>query len=55
MVIIDMDLNDPIERHDCVSCFDELNIHEVIVSTHKGQSPPITNLLNYSDYPIDRI
>ena len=55
MVIIGIYLNDPIERHECVSYFDEFNIHEAIVSTHKGQSISATNLLNHSNYPIDGI
>ena len=36
MVIIGIDLNDPIERYKCVSYFDDFNMHEAIVSTHKG-------------------
>ena len=50
-----MHINDAIERYDYVSYFDELNMPETIVSTHKEQSSPATNMLNYLKYPIDRI
>ena len=52
---IDMNINDAIERYDCVSYFDELNMLETIVPTHKEQSSPAINMLNYLKYPIDRI
>ena len=51
MIIIGIYFNDPIERHVCVLYFDELNMIDAIVSTHKGQSSPVTHLLNHSNYP----
>ena len=55
MINIRIDLNDPAQRHDLTSSFDELNIKEAILTTYIGKTPPITNILNESNYPIDRI
>ena len=50
-----IDLNNTIERHCCVSYFDELKMHEAIVSLYKGQSPSATKLLNHSNLLIGKI
>ena len=55
MINIGIGLNDPAQRHDLTSFFDELNMKEEILTTYIGEKPPITNVLNESNYPIDRI
>ena len=55
MVIIEMNINNSIEIIDYVVFFNKLNMHEAIVSTHKGKSLSATNRRNQSKYPIDGI
>ena len=54
-IILRMDLNDPVQRHDIRFFFDELNMKEAILSTYREQNPPATNILKESQYSIDFI
>ena len=54
-IILGIDLNDPAQRYDINKFFEELNMKEAIQSLHCGQRPPVTNILNDSEYPIDGI
>ena len=52
LIIIGMDLNDPVQRHDHTHFFEELHMKEEILTIHSGTSPPVTNIRNESNYPI---
>ena len=52
LIILRMDFNNPIERHNHTVFFDEVFLHEMIISIHIGNSPPSTNLMNESYYTI---
>ena len=53
MVLLCMDLNDPVQRHDHKTYFEELNMKEIMLSTHSGKIILVTNLLNESKYQVD--
>ena len=55
LIIIGMDLNDPVQYYGRTNFFEELHIKEAILTTHTGIPPPTTNILNELNYPIDGI
>ena len=55
MIIIGIDLNDPVQRHDHTQYIGELYMKEAILTIHPGTSHPVTNIRNASNYPIDGI
>ena len=55
LIIIGMDLNDPVQRHDHTKFFEELHMKEAILTIHSGSSPLVTNIRNRPNYPIDGI
>ena len=55
IIILGMKLNDPVQRYDITKYFEELYTKEAILSIHRGHEPPATNILNESQYTIDRI
>ena len=48
MIILNMDFNDPVQRHDITTFFDKFHIKVAILTIHIGNSPPVTNMLNES-------
>ena len=50
-----MDLNDPVKRYEHTTLFKELHMKESILMTYLGAPPPVTNILNKSNQPIDGI
>ena len=55
LIIIGMDLNDPVQHYGRTHFFEELHMKEAILTTHTGTPPPTTNILNELNYPIDGI
>ena len=50
-----MKLNNPVQRYDHTTFFDELNMKETIFTTYTGKGTSTTNLFNQSNYLIDGI
>ena len=55
LIIIGIDLNDPVQRHDHTQFLGELHMKETMLTIHSGSSPPATNIRNESNCPIDGI
>ena len=55
MIILEMVLNDLVQRYDITIFFDELKMKEAILTVNWGQNLSSTNMLNESQYRIDGI
>ena len=55
LIVIGMDLNDPVQQYNHTQFFEELNMKEAILTIHSGSSPPSTTIRNESNTPIDGI
>ena len=55
LIIIGMNLNDPVQQHDHTQFFGELYMKKIILTIHSGTSPLAANKQNESNYPIDGI
>lgn len=54
LIILGMNLNDPIQRHDHTEIvLDGIYLYEAIISKHTGRNPLIKTSINESYYPID--
>ena len=50
-----MNLHDPVQIHDITTFFDKLHKKNAMLTIYMRYSPPVTNVLNESQYPIDSI
>ena len=50
-----MDLNDPVQQYEHTQFFEEFHMKETILTIHSRSSPPVTNIRNELNYPIDGI